>query len=83
MDVQQIVAWGESFYGQYPLFCYIAGGLLLLLALWKPFKVLKNVCLLLVLVAVVAAAFYLIDSMNFGVKIKNKAIHRTEKAIEK
>lgn len=82
MDLQQLSDWGYTFYVQYPAFCYVAGGIFLLLVLWKPFKVLKSAFLVLVLAAVVSIAFYLLDSMNVGLEVKGKAVHRTEKAIE-
>ena len=82
MDFSQISDWAITFYRQYPEFCSVVAAILLLLILWKPFKVLKNVLLLLVLAVIVYAAFYLIGSMNVGMDIKNKAIHRTEKAIK-
>jgi hypothetical protein len=82
MDLEHLFDWGYTFYVQYPVFCYVAGGILLLLVLWKPFKVLKSAFLVLVLVAIVYIAFYLIDSMNVGLDVKDKAVHRTEKAIE-
>lgn len=82
MDFAPIFDWAINFYSQYPQFCYIVGGILLVLVLWKPAKVLKNALLLLVLLLVVYVAFYMVDSMNFGKKIKEEAIHRTEKAIE-
>lgn len=83
MDFQPLIDWGYSFYAQYQIFCYVLAGILVLLSLWKPFKILKAACLLLTLAVIVYICFYLIDSMNVGMDVKEKAIHRTEKAIEK
>ncbi len=82
MDLQPLLDWGLSFYHRYPEFCYVAAGVLVLLALWKPFKVLRAACVMLVLAVLVYIGFFLINSMNVGIKVKDKAIHRTEKALE-
>lgn len=82
MDFQPLINWTYNFYAQYPIFCYVFSGILLLFALWKPFKILKAACLLLVLAIIVYICFYLIGSMNVGMDVKEKAIHRTENAIE-
>lgn len=82
MDFQPLIDWGYSFYAQYPLFSYVLAAVLLLLILWKPAKVLKAAILLLVLSLILYVCFYLIGSMNVGMDVKEKAIHRTEKAIE-
>lgn len=82
MDLQTLYAWAQHFYLQYPIFCYVLGGILLLLTFWKPLKVLKAALLLLALAVILYICFALIDSMNFGREIKEKAIHRTEKSLE-
>lgn len=82
MEFSQLYQLGLDFYHHYPLFCYIAAGLLALFALWKPFKVLKSVFWLTILVIIIYLIFQLIGSMDAGIKMKDKAIHRTEKALE-
>ena len=83
MDFQQILDWGLSFYRQQPIFCYVALGILLLFSLWKPLKALKTACLLLVLVTLIYVSFYFLETMNFGIDAKSKAIQQTEKSLEK
>ncbi len=82
MDFHSLIAWAQSLYASYPLYCYLAAGALLLLTLWKPAKMLKNAFLLLILLAVLYVCFFLIDSMKTGVDVKEKAAHRTESQIE-
>ncbi len=82
MDFQLFIDWANSFYQQYPLFCYVAGGALLLLSLWKPRKVLRSLLLALILVALLYISFWLIDSINFGKDLTEKGIQRSEQAIE-
>lgn len=82
MDFQPLFDWIYTYYVNYPIFFYVLGGALLLLILWKPAKVLKTTFLILVLVVIVYICFYLIGSMNVGMNVKDKAIHRTQKAIE-
>ncbi|WP_303720178.1 hypothetical protein [Malonomonas rubra] len=82
MDFQPLLDWVYTYYVQYPTFFYVVVGVLLLLILWKPAKVLKTTFLVLVLIFIVYICFYLIGSMNVGMNVKEKAIHRTEKAIE-
>ena len=82
MDFQQILDWGYTFYAQYPIFCYILLGVVVLLTLWKPAKVLKTSLLLLVLLVVLYICFFLIGSLNVGMDAKNRAAHKTEKALE-
>jgi len=38
---------------------------------------------MLVLAVLVYIGFFLINSMNVGIKVKDKAVHRTEKELEK
>lgn len=83
MDSNRMIEWGLNFYSRSPEFCYVVAGILLVLLLWKPLKVLKTALLLSILAAIIAISFYLIDSMDVGRKIKKDAIHRTEKALEK
>ena len=83
MDFQPLFDWTYNFYLQYPTFCYVIGGGMLLLALWKPLKVLKGILLLLLLALILYLCFFMIKSINFSMDVKEKAIHRTEKAIEK
>ncbi len=82
MDFQLFIDWTNSFYQQYPLFCYVAGGALLLLSLWKPRKVLRSLLLALVLMVILYISFWLIDSINFGKGLTEKGIQRSEQAIE-
>jgi len=82
MDFQPLFDWTYTFYIQYPIFCYLLAGVLVLLTLWKPVKVLKASCLILVLAGILYICFSLIGSMNAGVNIKEKAINRTEEAIK-
>jgi len=82
MDFQLFIDWVNSFYQQYPLFCYVAGGALLLLSLWKPRKVLRSLLLALVLMVILYISFWLIDSINFGKGLTEKGIQRSEQAIE-
>lgn len=83
MDFQQLIDWGYSFYAQYPIFCYVVAGILLLVSLWKPFNALKMAFLLLVLATILCLCFYLIDSMNVGMEIKKGASQRTQKELDK
>jgi len=83
MDMQQLLDWPSSFYNQYPVFCYVAGGVVLLLIFWKPRNALKNLLFLLVLVLVLYICLTLVQSIDFGISVKDKEIHKTEKEIEK
>ena len=82
MDFELLIDWANSFYQQYPIFCYVLGGALLLMALWKPRKVLRSLLLALILVALLYFSFWLIDSINFGKDLTEKGIQRSEQAIE-
>ncbi len=83
MDIQQLLDSASSFYHRYPIFCYVAGALIILVVLWKPRKALKNLLLLLVLGLILYIGLTLVSSVDFGIAVKDKAIHRTEKEIEK
>jgi len=82
MDLHQVIDWGFDFYLRYPIFCYVVAGVLLVLILWKPAKVLKTAFLLLILLALLYAAFFLINSMNIGVQVKEQGIQKMEKALK-
>ncbi len=69
------------FYENNSLFCMVAGGVLVLLLLWKTKKVLKGLILVLVLAGLLYAAINLVDSVNFGSSLKKSGIERTEKAL--
>ena len=83
MDFQPVIDWVQHLYARYPAPSYVIAGVLLLVLIWKPFKVLKKVFLLLIMAGILYVCFYLLDSMTAGMDSKDKAIHRTEKAIEK
>ena len=82
MNFQPLFDWAYNFYLQYPIFCYVIGGGMLLLVLWKPLKVFKGILLMLVLATIVYLCFCMTNSINIGIGVKEKAIHRTENAIE-
>ena len=82
MDFQPLLDWCFNFYAQYPIFCYVLAGVLLLLALWKPVKVIKTALLVLVLIVILYICITIVNSMMGGMQSKEKAVHRTEKAIE-
>lgn len=82
MDFHPLFDWCFNFYAQYPIFCYVLVGALLLLILWKPAKVIKTALLILVLIVILYVCINIVNSMMGGMQIKDKAIHRTEKAIE-
>lgn len=82
MDLDQVVDWGVNFYLHYPVFCYVLAGLLLVLILWKPAKVLKMAFLILILLAILYVAFFLIKSMNVGVQVKEHGLQKMEKALK-
>ncbi len=82
MMLDNLLAWAGDFYARYPIFCYVAGGVLLLLVLWKPAKILKNIFLLLVLLAVIYFAVQVFGSLETGIKLKDKGTKRTEEAIK-
>ncbi len=83
MNFQPLFNWAYSFYLQYSIFCYVIGGVVLLLVFWKPLKVLKSILLMLVLALILYLCFIMTQSVDFSIGVKEKAIHRTEKAIEK
>jgi hypothetical protein len=82
MDLDLVIAWGSDFFDNYPTFCYVAGGVLLALTLWKPVKALKTILLVVVLLAGLYVAFLLIDSLQIGAKLKGQGIHKSEKVGE-
>jgi len=82
MGIQTLIDWAHTFFVQYSVFCYVLGGIILLLILWKPAKVLKTTFLILILLIILYACFYLLGIMNLGIDVKDKAIYRTEKSIE-
>jgi len=82
MDIDLLVDWGFDFYAHNQIFCLVAGGVLLILVLWKPLKVLKTAFLVLILLAILYAAFFLIDSMKVGVQVKEHGVQRMEKSLE-
>ena len=81
MDLNPLIDWTVDYYARYPIFCYAAGGILLLLTLWKPIKVLKNAFLLLILLTLLYFGSQLIGSLEVGMKASDKAAKRTEEAI--
>jgi|GEM_PF-1863486 len=82
MDLSQVINWGVDFFYRYQVFCYVLAGVLLILLLWKPAKVMKTAFLVLILLAVLYFIFLLIDSMQVGVQVKQQGIHKSEKALE-
>lgn len=82
MNLHPLFDWCFNFYAQYPIFCYVLAGVLLLLALWKPAKVIKTTLLILVLIVILYVCFNIVNSMMGSMQSKEKAVHRTEKAIE-
>jgi len=82
MALSRVFDWGFQFYADYPMFCYVAGAVLLLLLLWKPAKVLKAAFLVVVLLTLLYLAFFLVDSMKTGVKVKEQGLDRMEKSLQ-
>ena len=82
MDFQPLIDWCRSYYAQYPIFCYVLAGVILLLLLWKPTKVLKTLVLILVLVVILYICATLVGSIQGGSSLTDKAVRRTEKGIE-
>jgi hypothetical protein len=82
MDFKQVFAWMRDFYANYPIFCYMAAGILLVLLLWKPVKVLKTALLVFILLVVFSGIFYLIDSMKTGIRIEKQGMQQTEKSLQ-
>lgn len=82
MDVQPLLDWCFNFYAQYPTFCYVLAGVVLLLTLWKPAKVIKITLLTLVLIVILYICSSIVTSMQGGANIKEKALRRTEQALE-
>jgi len=83
MDFQPLIDWGYSFYLQNSTFCHVFAAALLFFILWKPAKILKGIFLLLIMVIILYICYQLIGSMNAGMDIKENAVNRTERAIEK
>lgn len=82
MEISQLLDWGFSFYRQYPVLCYGLAAVLLVVTLWKPFKVLKAAFLLLVLAICLYIGLTLINTMKIGVENKNRGAHRLEQTTE-
>lgn len=82
MDVGLLWDWVGSLYERYPLFSYVAAVLFVLLLIWKPVKVLKNFLVILVFLTLLYLALNLVESMNFGVKVKEQGIRNSEKGID-
>ncbi len=82
MEISQLLDWGLSLYRQYPAFSYGIAAVLLVVTLWKPFKVLKTAFLLLVMAVCLYIGLTLISTMKAGVESKNKGIHRSEQTTE-
>ncbi len=79
--MQNLIDQLFMFYHDNSVFCMVAGGILVVLLLWKPVKVLKGIILLIILAAVLYVAIRLVDSVNFGSSLKKSGIERTEKAL--
>ena len=82
MDLDLLVDWGYDFYASQPAFCYVLAGVLLVLLLWKPAKVVKTALLILILLAILFAAFFMIDSMKVGMQVKEQGIEKMEKSLQ-
>jgi hypothetical protein len=82
MELHTVTAWAEDFYARYPIFCYLAGGIMLLLTLWKPAKILKNLFLVMVLLTIIYFAMQLFGSLQTGMILKDQGSKRTEDAIK-
>ena len=83
MDFQPILNWFNNIYLQYPILCYVIGGAILVLVLWKPLKVLKFFLLMLVLALIVYACLYLTKAIDFGIATKETEMNRTLKELGK
>ncbi len=77
-----LVDWALDFFAQNQLFCYVAAGILVVLIIWKPGKILKNAFLLLVLLGLIYFVMQIFTSINVGRSVKDKAIHKTERAMK-
>ena len=82
MNFNWIFDWGGDIYARYPIFCYVAAAVLFILLIWKPAKVLKTALLVLILLAILSAAFFLIQSTNVGVQVKEQGLQKMEKSLE-
>lgn len=82
MNLDLLFAWLNDFYQHYPIFCYVAGGIVLLFCLIKPVKAIQYLFLALVLSGLLYFGYYLLDSLNVGIKAKSEGIQRSEKAID-
>lgn len=83
MSFQPLFSWLNGLYIQNPIFCYAIAGTILVLALWKPVKVMKFIGLVLVLGLIVYASLYLTKAIDFSTATKKTEMNRTINELNK